>query len=64
MYYPKVIVRNFLLMATDSAIGLKKFSSFAGDTSYLPNIAASCNFGGFFFQRGKQTANCITILNL
>ncbi|XP_074434657.1 coiled-coil domain-containing protein 85A isoform X5 [Larus michahellis] len=24
-----------------------------GDTIHLPNVAASCNFGGFFFQRGS-----------
>lgn len=34
-YYPQVILRNLLLTVTDSAIGLKIFSLFAGDISEL-----------------------------
>lgn len=37
MYCPQVTLRTLLLTDTDSAIGLKVFFSFAGDTSDLPN---------------------------
>lgn len=53
--YPQVILRDLLLTDTDSAGGLKIFSSLAGDTSDLPNVEASCNLEGFLSPRGKWT---------
>lgn len=53
--YPRVILRDSLLTDSDSAGGLKIFSSLAGDTSDLSNVAASCSLEGFFSPRGKWT---------
>lgn len=53
--YPQVILRDSLLTDSESAGGLKIFSSLAGATSDLPKVAASCNLEGFFSPRGKWT---------
>jgi len=48
-----------LVTDTDSATGLKICSSFTGDASHLPNVAARWKKKPPILGRGKWTANCV-----